>query len=131
MSGKASGTTARPWASAMARTQSSSEDLPRPMTGTSRVRPQMLMPSMLTFAASRPGGTGEWRARYEEPSSPCSSAATAAKRIERRGRSGSATNASAIASIVASPEALSRAPLYTTGSPVGPGFVPRWSWCAL
>ena len=77
----------------------------------SRVRPQMLMPSMLMFAAMRPAGIGGCAARYAEPSRPCSSAATAAKYTERRGGSGSAFIAFAIASIAATPEALSSAPL--------------------
>ena len=53
--------------------QSSRVDLPRPIIVTSRVRPQMLMPSMLMLAARRPAGTGGCAARYFEPSRPCSS----------------------------------------------------------
>ena len=55
---------------------------------TSRVRPKMLAPSMLMSAAMRPSGTGGCAARYCEPSRPCSSAATAAKRMLRLGAFG-------------------------------------------
>ena len=46
-----------------------------------------------------------------EPSSPCSSAVTARKMTERRGRSSASTNARAISNNPAVPVALSAAPL--------------------
>ena len=64
-----------------------------------------------TLAAIRPDGTTGWRAKYSEPSSPCSSAPTNSSRIDRRGGSGSAAKASPISSTMATPLALSRAPL--------------------
>ena len=112
MSGKLSGTTTRSCAPAIARIQSSSDDLPSPTTATSRVRPQMFdaVEVDVRGQAARGAPAGS-RASVSEPSSPDSSAVTEANRIERRGRSGRAVKASAIASMAATPEALSSAPL--------------------
>ena len=78
---------------ASARRGGSRSVFPRPMTVTSRVRPKTLAPSMLMSTAMRPSGTGGWRARYSEPRRPCSSAATAAKRMLRLGAFSSAAYA--------------------------------------
>ena len=101
----------RPCCLANSTINASSDDLPRPMTLTSRVRPQMLRPSRFRLAAIRPGGTGGCSMRNCEPSRPCSSAATAAKSTLRFGAFGCALIDRAIASIAATPDALSTAPL--------------------
>ena len=86
-------------------------DLPLPKIVTSRVRPQTLPSSKLMSAAILPGGKVGFRAKYLEPRSPCSSAATNSNRTLRRGGSGSAAKASATDSAWAIATPLSSAPL--------------------
>ena len=94
------------------------------MAAMSAVRPKICGMSMLKLATIDLRGTGGWATNQALPSSPLSSPAQARNSSDLRGASSMLANASASATIEATPRALSQAPLNTV-SPSSSGLVLR------